>query len=98
MIAYTVQPGDTLSGIAAAHGESLAAIEHANPQFSAALTAVRLALLPDPLGQRGESMSPPEASACPLTVIGSPNFVAPPLWESRVTVAVSVSARQLSSW
>jgi LysM repeat protein len=33
--AYTVVPGDTLSGIAASHGESLSQIEGANPQFSA---------------------------------------------------------------
>jgi LysM repeat protein len=30
----TVQPGDTLSGIAAAHGESLRSLEADNPQFS----------------------------------------------------------------
>lgn len=30
---YTVQPGDTLSGIAASHGVSLAAVESANPQI-----------------------------------------------------------------
>jgi LysM domain len=34
LAAYLVQPGDTLSGIAASHGVSLAAIESANPQFS----------------------------------------------------------------
>jgi LysM domain len=34
MIAVTVQAGDTLSGIAAAHGESLAQVEADNPQFS----------------------------------------------------------------
>jgi hypothetical protein len=34
MIAVTVQPGDTLSGIAAAHGESLGQVEADNPQFS----------------------------------------------------------------
>jgi LysM repeat protein len=34
MFAVTVQPGDTLSGIAAAHGESLATVEADNPQFS----------------------------------------------------------------
>lgn len=32
---YTVMPGDTLSGIAANHGESLSQIESGNPQFSA---------------------------------------------------------------
>lgn len=34
MIAYTVQPGDTLSAIAAAHGDSLSAVEAANPQIT----------------------------------------------------------------
>jgi LysM repeat protein len=34
MIAVTVQAGDTLSGIASAHGESLAQVEADNPQFS----------------------------------------------------------------
>ncbi len=34
LAAYLVQPGDTLSGIAASHGVSLAAVESANPQFS----------------------------------------------------------------
>jgi len=34
MITVTVASGDTLSGIAAAHGESLSAIEAANPQIS----------------------------------------------------------------
>jgi murein DD-endopeptidase MepM/ murein hydrolase activator NlpD len=33
MIAITVQSGDTLSGIAAANGDSLAAVENANPQI-----------------------------------------------------------------
>jgi murein DD-endopeptidase MepM/ murein hydrolase activator NlpD len=31
---YLVQPGDTLSGIASAHGTSLAAVESANPQIA----------------------------------------------------------------
>jgi hypothetical protein len=34
LYAVPVQPGDTLSGIAAAHGESLAQIEANNPQFT----------------------------------------------------------------
>ena len=34
LVAALVQPGDTLSGIAASHGASLAAVEAANPQFS----------------------------------------------------------------
>lgn len=34
MIAVTVQPGDTLSGIASEHGESLSQLESDNPQFS----------------------------------------------------------------
>lgn len=35
MMLVTVQSGNTLSGIAASHSVSLAAIEQANPQFSA---------------------------------------------------------------
>jgi hypothetical protein len=34
MIVIHVLPGQTLSGIASAHGESLAAVESANPQIS----------------------------------------------------------------
>jgi hypothetical protein len=34
LVAYLVQPGDTLSGIAASHGVSLAAVEAANPHFA----------------------------------------------------------------
>lgn len=34
LVAYLVQPGDTLSGIAASHGASLAAVEAANPQIA----------------------------------------------------------------
>ena len=34
LVTVLVQPGDTLSGIAASHGVSLAAIEGANPQIS----------------------------------------------------------------
>jgi LysM repeat protein len=34
LAAYLVQPGDTLSGIAASHGTSLAAVEAANPSFT----------------------------------------------------------------
>jgi len=34
LVAYLVQPGDTLSGIAASHGVSLAAVESANPRIS----------------------------------------------------------------
>jgi hypothetical protein len=33
LVAYLVQPGDTLSGIAASHGATLAAVEAANPQI-----------------------------------------------------------------
>jgi LysM repeat protein len=34
LVAYLVQPGDTLSGIAASHGTSLAAVEAANPKLA----------------------------------------------------------------
>jgi murein DD-endopeptidase MepM/ murein hydrolase activator NlpD len=34
LVAYLVQPGDTLSGIAASHGVSVASVEAANPQLS----------------------------------------------------------------
>ena len=34
LVAYLVQPGDTLSGIGASHGATLSAVEAANPQFS----------------------------------------------------------------
>jgi murein DD-endopeptidase MepM/ murein hydrolase activator NlpD len=34
LVAYLVQPGDTLSGIAASHGVSLAAVETANPHLA----------------------------------------------------------------
>ena len=34
LVAYLVQPGDTLSGIAASHGASLAAVQAANPQLA----------------------------------------------------------------
>ena len=34
LAAYLIQPGDTLSGIAASHGVSLAAVETANPQVA----------------------------------------------------------------
>ena len=34
LVAYLVQPGDTLSGIAASHGVTLAAVEAANPRIS----------------------------------------------------------------
>jgi LysM repeat protein len=34
LAAYLVQPGDTLSGISASHGTSLAAVEAANPQIA----------------------------------------------------------------
>jgi murein DD-endopeptidase MepM/ murein hydrolase activator NlpD len=34
LVAYLVQPGDTLSGIAASHGASLAAVEAANPHLA----------------------------------------------------------------
>ena len=34
LVAYLVQSGDTLSGIAASHGASLAAVEAANPKLS----------------------------------------------------------------
>ena len=34
LVAYLVQPGDTLSGIAASHGVSLAAVEAANTKLA----------------------------------------------------------------
>jgi LysM repeat protein len=54
LVAYLVQSGDTLSGIAASHGASLAAVEAANPQLSNA-----------DLIYAGETLQIPSGSSAP---------------------------------
>lgn len=61
LVAYLVQPGDTLSGIAASHGASLASVESANPQIS------------DPnLIYAGETLQIPGGSSAAQTNVQSP--------------------------
>jgi LysM repeat protein len=61
LVAYLVQPGDTLSGIAASHGVSLAAVEAANPQLSDST-----------LVYAGQTIEIPEGSSASLMSVEMP--------------------------
>jgi LysM domain len=63
MVAYLVQPGDTLSGIAASHGVSLAAVESANPQIPDFDTIYQGQSLQIPSGDHTSSLVPAQGSA-----------------------------------
>jgi murein DD-endopeptidase MepM/ murein hydrolase activator NlpD len=65
LAAYLVQPGDTLSGIAASHGVSLAAVEAANTQLS------------DPnLIYAGQTVEIPQGSAAAQASYTQPSYSA----------------------
>lgn len=63
MVAYLVQPGDTLSGIAASHGVSLAAVESANPQIHNYDLIYQGQSLEIPSGDHTSSLAPAQGSA-----------------------------------
>ena len=63
MVAYLVQPGDTLSGIAASHGVSLAAVESANPQIRNFNIIYQGQSLQVPSGDHTSSLDPVQGSA-----------------------------------
>src|SRR5689334_4012779 len=63
MVAYLVQPGDTLSGIAASHGVSLAAVESANPQLHNFDLIYQGQSLQIPSGDHTTSLAPVQGSA-----------------------------------
>jgi hypothetical protein len=63
MVAYLVQPGDTLSGIAASHGVSLAAVESANPQLHSFDLIYQGQSLQIPSGDHTTSLAPVQGSA-----------------------------------
>ena len=63
MVAYLVQPGDTLSGIAASHGVSLAAVESANPQIRNFNIIYQGQSLQVPSGDHTSSLAPVQGSA-----------------------------------
>lgn len=63
MVAYLVQPGDTLSGIAASHGVSLAAVETANPQLHNFDLIYQGQSLGIPAGDHTTSLAPVQGSA-----------------------------------
>jgi hypothetical protein len=63
MVAYLVQPGDTLSGIAASHGVSLAAVESANPQIHNFDLIYQGQSIEIPSGNHTSSLAPAQGSA-----------------------------------
>lgn len=63
MVAYLVQPGDTLSGIAASHGVSLAAVETANPQIHNFDRIYQGQSLQIPSGDHTTSLAPVQGAA-----------------------------------
>ena len=63
MVAYLVQPGDTLSGIAASHGVSLAAVETANPQIDNFDRIYQGQSLQIPSGDHTTSLAPVQGAA-----------------------------------
>jgi hypothetical protein len=72
MVAYLVQPGDTLSGIAASHGASLAAVESANPQIHDFNTIYQGQSLRIPSGDHTSSLAPVQGSAQSHNVTPAP--------------------------
>ena len=83
MVAYLVQPGDTLSGIAASHGVSLAAVESANPQIRNFNTIYQGQSLQVPSGDHTSSLAPVQSAPAhkhnvtPAPVSGSDPTQAP---------------------
>jgi LysM repeat protein len=65
LAAYLVQPGDTLSGIAASHGASLAAVETANPQLSDPNLIYAGQSIKIPAGSSAAQGSTPQGSTAP---------------------------------
>ena len=70
MVAYLVQPGDTLSGIAASHGASLAAVESANPQIQNIDRIYQGQSLEIPSGDHTTSLAPVQGAAQSAPVQG----------------------------
>jgi murein DD-endopeptidase MepM/ murein hydrolase activator NlpD len=69
---HTVQPGDTLSGIAAENGVSLASVEAANPQIRDFNLIYVGDLVNVPDGQSGESAPAPVAPSSPAPSSSAP--------------------------
>ena len=76
---YAVQPGDTLSGIAAAHGVSLSALAAAN------------GVGPDSFAIAGTTLKIPSASAAPASSASSSSSAPPPLGAYKVRPGDSLS-------
>lgn len=82
MIAVTVQAGDTLSGIASAHAESLATVESDNPQFSSNWNMI---LVGQTVNIGGAAWTPPSAPAA----APAPSYTPPAVKPSTVPVSDS---------
>lgn len=70
LITVLVQPGNTLSGIAASHGISLAAVEAANPQFSANWNLIYAGQTVNIPGRHRLSREPGQDTPAPTAVSG----------------------------
>jgi len=69
---WPVQPGDTLSGIAAAHGDSLASVETANPQIADQGLIYAGDVITGPGGSGGALVPPAPAVSSPAPAASSP--------------------------
>ena len=74
---HTVQPGDTLSGIAAASGVSLSAVEAVNPQIRNFNLIYVGDLVNVPDGRSGESAPAPVAPSSPAPASPAPGQLRP---------------------
>lgn len=96
MIAVTVQPGDTLSGIASSHGESLSQVESDNPQFRSDWNLILVGQTVNIGG--GASWTPPSAPAPSYTPPPAPMHTSSPaaIYTPPVTHTSDVGGGSLS--
>jgi peptidoglycan endopeptidase LytE len=100
LVAYLVQPGDTLSGIAASHGASLAAVETANPKLSdpSMIYAGQTVELPEgSSASQGSSAQQSTTATQSATSYKSPSSIASATTQTSSTGSSGSSSSSLSS-
>jgi LysM repeat protein len=98
LVAYLVQPGDTLSGIAASHGVSLAAVEAANPQIANPNLIFVGQSVKIPAGSAGQSSSSAGTShSAGTTSSASDSSAAGRSYQSTASQSAGSSSQQAAS-
>jgi len=99
LVAYLVQPGDTLSGIAASHGVSLAAVEAANTQISNynLIYAGQTVKIPEGSSAAQSSVTASTASQSASVQQSAPSYSSPSSIASTVSQSASAGSSGYSS-